>query len=82
MKWTTDLSFRKGPINLQETVKNLETDAIRAALQAAGGNQSRAAELLSIKRTTMLDKMDRYGMIERHAHLDAAPAATASLEDL
>ncbi len=50
-----------GPINLQQTVENVERQLIDSALQRTGQNQAKAAELLGIPRTTLRDKLDKYG---------------------
>jgi len=38
-----------------------EKHAIRSALRSAGGNRTRAAQLLGIARSTLLEKLKRYG---------------------
>lgn len=49
-------------LKLQEEVRKFETDLIRTALVRTGGNQSRAAQLLGIKHTTLNAKIKRYGI--------------------
>jgi DNA-binding NtrC family response regulator len=44
-------------INFDEVVSNLELSLLNQALQLSGGNKARAADLLGIKRTTLLAKM-------------------------
>ncbi len=56
MGWTS-----AGPINLQEIVENVERQLIESALQQTGRNQAKAAELLGVPRTTLRDKLDKYG---------------------
>jgi DNA-binding NtrC family response regulator len=44
-------------INFDEVVSTLELSLLAQALKMAGGNKARAADLLGIKRTTLLAKM-------------------------
>ncbi|HEY3357283.1 MAG TPA: sigma-54 dependent transcriptional regulator [Polyangia bacterium] len=44
------------------TMAELERDAIRRALAAAGGNKRKAAEMLGIGLRTLYDKLARYGI--------------------
>jgi transcriptional regulator of acetoin/glycerol metabolism len=39
-----------------------ERDRILDALEQAGGNQTRAAEILGIPRRTFIRRLDRYGI--------------------
>jgi DNA-binding protein Fis len=41
-------------------VEDLEKEAVEWAMKKAGGNQSKAAELLKLKRTTLRDKLNKY----------------------
>jgi len=50
---------RRGP--LPEYLESLEKEMIREALAGEGGNISRAAEYLGIKRQTLQHKMKKYG---------------------
>lgn len=47
---------------LDQSIKQAEIEAIQKALQQAGGNRSQAARLLGIHRTTLYEKMARYGL--------------------
>ncbi|HSW46221.1 MAG TPA: sigma-54 dependent transcriptional regulator [Phycisphaerae bacterium] len=47
---------------LTETIAGIERSLIDAALRRAAGNQARAAQFLGIPRTTLRDKMAKYGM--------------------
>jgi len=47
---------------LTETVAGVERTMIDAALRRAAGNQAKAAQFLGIPRTTLRDKMAKYGM--------------------
>jgi transcriptional regulator with PAS, ATPase and Fis domain len=50
-------------IELEELVSNFEHTLIRRALERTNGNRRRAAELLHLKRTTLIEKLKR---LERH----------------
>jgi two-component system response regulator PilR (NtrC family) len=54
---TVDLT--DGGIDLQETVLEFERTLIERALRLAEGNKTRAAMLLDLSRTTLLDKLKR-----------------------
>lgn len=49
-------------LKLHDEVRRFETDLIRTALVRTGGNQSRAAQLLGVKHTTLNAKIKRYGI--------------------
>jgi two-component system response regulator AtoC len=49
-------------ISLEEVEKSL----VRAALKQTGGNQSRAARMLSISRDALRYKMQRFGLFSTH----------------
>ena len=40
----------------------IERDLIQRSLDRTGGNRNRAAELLHIKRTTLVEKLKRFGL--------------------
>ena len=48
-------------VSLDEHLERIEAGLIAWALRATGGNKSRAAELLHIKRTTLADRISRLG---------------------
>ena len=50
------------PIDLKQVIETLEQERIQAALDAAGGVISEAARLLTLKRTTLIEKMRKYGV--------------------
>ncbi len=50
------------PIDLKQVVEALEQDRIHMALEAADGVISEAARLLTLKRTTLIEKMRKYGV--------------------
>ena len=49
-------------LKLHDEVRRFETDLIKTALVRTGGNQSRAAQLLGVKHTTLNAKIKRYGI--------------------
>ena len=49
-------------VNLKEMLSELETDLIRQALEQQEYVVSRAAEVLGMRRTTLVEKMRKYGM--------------------
>ena len=50
------------PISLDERLRDVEANLIGWALRVSGGNKSRAAELLQIKRSTLGDRINRCGL--------------------
>ena len=50
------------PISLDERLREMEANLIGWALKVSGGNKSRAAELLQIKRSTLGDRINRCGV--------------------
>lgn len=51
-------------LDLSTAVNNLERQLILEALKRAGGVKSRAARILGIKRTTLIEKMKRNGLAD------------------
>jgi DNA-binding NtrC family response regulator len=62
------------PISLDDRLKEVESNLIAWALKVSDGNKSKAAELLSIKRSTLGDRIARCGMAEAPLHAQAAAA--------
>jgi sigma-54 specific flagellar transcriptional regulator A len=58
---TVDL---QGPIDLRTIVADIENRYITEALRAAEGVVAEAARLLSMKRTTLIEKMRKHGVAE------------------
>ena len=52
--------IRNLPTNFYEEVQRFETELIKLALERTGGNQARAAQLLSLKPTTLHAKIKNY----------------------
>ena len=50
----------KRSVKLHDEVQRFEIDLIRSALSRTAGNQTRAAELLGVKITTLNTKIKRY----------------------
>jgi DNA-binding protein Fis len=50
-------------VGLNQTVADVERTLIEAALRHSQGNQAKAAQLLKIPRTTLRDKMTKYGLV-------------------
>ena len=49
-------------LDLRVYLANIETDLIRQALEQTGGTVAHAAELLGLRRTTLVEKMKKYGL--------------------
>lgn len=49
-------------VNLKDMLAELEVDMIRQALDQGSGVVARAAELLGMRRTTLVEKMRKYGL--------------------
>ncbi|MHA6963351.1 sigma-54 dependent transcriptional regulator [Zobellella denitrificans] len=54
--------FTTEGINLKEVLANIEIDMINRALEANDGIVARAAEQLGMRRTTLVEKMKKYGI--------------------
>ena len=66
----------EGEMKLYDEVRRFEVDLIRTALQKTNGHQAEAAELLGLKRTTLSEKIKRYGIMvvrSHHQQLTAFP---------
>jgi DNA-binding NtrC family response regulator len=57
------LAFPEGGVELDRMVSNFEHQLIRRALERTRGNKRQAADLLHVKRTTLIEKLKR---LERH----------------
>jgi DNA-binding NtrC family response regulator len=54
--------FEATPISLDDRLRELEANLISWALHVTGGNKSRAAALLKVKRSTLGDRINRCGI--------------------
>jgi DNA-binding NtrC family response regulator len=55
------VEFPDDGLDLPAYLTSIEKDLIRRSLQRTGGNRNKAAELLRIKRTTLVEKLKRLG---------------------
>ena len=53
------LVLPEGGVDFAEFVESVERDLIRQSLERTGGNKGRAARLLNLKRTTLVEKLKR-----------------------
>ncbi len=56
---SVDISLPDEGIDLQRYVHDIERELIRLSLERSGGNKQKAAQLLNIKRTTLIEKAKR-----------------------
>jgi DNA-binding NtrC family response regulator len=68
-------------IPLEKVLSNAKRRWIESALEAAGGVQKKAAELLYIKPTTLNEMIKRYDIRPRRRRHDAEDATPASVTD-
>ncbi len=54
--------FPEKGIDLNRTVEDFEKELLRKALEKSFGVKSHAAKLLGINRTTLVEKLKRYGI--------------------
>ena len=54
-------------INFQNVVSGMERDLILQSLRKSGGNKKLAAQLLNLKRTTLIEKIKRIGLDQKVA---------------
>ena len=52
-------------VNLKEMLAELEIEMIRQALEMQDGVVARAADMLGMRRTTLVEKMKKYEMTAR-----------------
>lgn len=51
-----------GSLSLRERINSIERGFIEKAMERASGNVSHAARLLSVQRTTLIEKLAKYGL--------------------
>jgi DNA-binding NtrC family response regulator len=49
-------------LSFNDTVRRLETELIRQALELTHGNKNRAAQMIQLNRTTLIEKMKKLGL--------------------
>ncbi len=59
------LSHFAGSIDKISDIKELEKEHILKTLQKTGGNKTEAAKLLGLKRTTLIERMKKYGLMAK-----------------
>jgi DNA-binding NtrC family response regulator len=65
--------IRVGGRGLREMLEDYERSLIASALQAAGGNQRRAARALGVLPSTLCEKMKRLGLRSRAIYSAVPP---------
>src|SRR6476646_3814226 len=55
------VDFPESGLDMPAYLTSIERDLIRRSLERTGGNRNKAAELLRIKRTTLVEKLKRMG---------------------
>ena len=58
----TDEGASPRSLNLNQELSRLESEMIRMALEQSGGNKNRAAQILGLNRTTLVEKIKRLGL--------------------
>jgi transcriptional regulator with GAF, ATPase, and Fis domain len=59
------IALPDGGIDLNEVIANIERDLIHRSLDRTGNNKGRAARLLKLKRTTLVEKLKRLERLPR-----------------
>ncbi|MFZ0430503.1 MAG: sigma-54 dependent transcriptional regulator [Acidobacteriota bacterium] len=55
-------------IDLNQVVTEVERNLICQSLERTGGNKGKAARLLFLKRTTLVEKLRRMNLLQEHSH--------------
>lgn len=58
----SDIEILDNGLGLNETIGQIEKDLLQKALVKSGGVKSRAAKLLNLNRTTLVEKLKRYNI--------------------
>lgn len=74
------VSLPAGGLDLRHHIAEIENELIRQALQQSGGVVAHAAPLLGLRRTTLLEKLRKYG-IDRHANTATDQATEPDTKD-
>ena len=53
-------------INLKDMVSNIEINMIKQALEKSNGVVAKASEILGLRRTTLVEKMKKYGIVAQN----------------
>ncbi|MFN3406344.1 MAG: sigma 54-interacting transcriptional regulator, partial [Caldimicrobium sp.] len=61
-KWLNLPDLEKEEINLSDLLKNIEIYYLKRALELSGGVKSKAAKLLGLNRTTLIEKLKKYNL--------------------
>jgi DNA-binding NtrC family response regulator len=78
-----DFSFLEVPANVDAgdwripvdvSLREVEQKVIQLTLERAGGNVKHSAEVLGIDRSTLYDKMERYGLRRPESHVGSDPS--------
>lgn len=69
----TPEGIQLGSRGLREMLEDYERSLIASALQAAGGNQRRAARALGVLPSTLCEKMKRLGLRSRTVYTTVPP---------
>ena len=56
---TPQINFESGPIDFNELINKYETELIIEAMKFTSGNKKEASRILSLKRTTLLEKIKK-----------------------
>ena len=56
------MSLPAGGLDLRQHIAEIENELIRQALQQSNGVVAHAAPLLGLRRTTLLEKLRKYGI--------------------
>jgi len=64
METTTGIQITEEGINFNERVSQLEKDLLLKALKMSGGVKNRAAKLLNLNRTTLVEKLKRLNITD------------------
>jgi sigma-54 specific flagellar transcriptional regulator A len=57
------VSLPEDGLDLEAFISHVERELIERSLERTGGNKGRAAKLLKLKRTTLVEKLKRFGRV-------------------